>query len=681
MEQSGTKPYSEKPKKFKGGDFERWQQKMLFYLTTLNLANVLRETEPTADEENIFSAETLTAIDAWKDNDFLCKNYILNALDDTLYDVYVAFKTAKELWESLEKKYKTEDAGSKKFVVGKFLDYKMVDSKSVVSQTEDLQKIIHDIHVEGMVINESFQVASIIETLPPSWKEFKSYLKHKRKEMNLEDLIVRLRIEEDNRKNEKGLVSSMEAKANVVEGSSSKQRPKFQKTKKKESHFIPGAKDKDFKKIKGSSWVCGKQGHRAQECRHRMDQGPGNQGNNNRANLIENNVDALAAMISEINLVSDHADWWIDTGATRHVCGDRNMFSSYQKIEGNEQLFMGNASASVVAGIGKCVLKFTSGKELTLLDVLHVPDIRKNLVSGPILTAMEIHQMDVKTAFLNGDLDEEIYMKQRKGFVVQDHMLIMGTNKEIINWTKKILKSNFDVKDLGLADVILGVKIKRNQEGYILTQCHYIEATLRKYGHLKSKDAITHFDANSKLKKNKGDAISQREYSQVIGSLMYIMNYTRPDIAYSVSRLGRYTCNPGHDHWEALIRVLRYLKHTMNHGLLYTRHPLVLEGFTDVNWISDSTDTKSTSGYVFTLGGAVISWKSSKQTCIARSTMESEFIALDMAGGEAEWLRDFLEDVPIWPKPVTAICIHCDSLAAQYRAKNSVYNGKSRQIR
>ncbi|XP_048424870.1 uncharacterized protein LOC125470207 [Pyrus x bretschneideri] len=111
----------------------------------------------------------------------------------------------------------------------------MVDSKSVVSQTKDLQKIIHDIHVEGMVINESFHVASFIEKLPPSWKEFKNYLKHKCKEMTLEDLIVRLRIEEDNRKNEKGLVSSMEAKANVVEGSSSKQRLKFQKTKKKKN--------------------------------------------------------------------------------------------------------------------------------------------------------------------------------------------------------------------------------------------------------------------------------------------------------------------------------------------------------------------------------------------------------------------------------------------------------------
>ncbi|KAM2835848.1 hypothetical protein PS2_032723 [Malus domestica] len=136
---------------------------------------------------------------------------------------------------------------------------------------------------------------------------------------------------------------------------------------------------------------------------------------------------------------------------------------------------------------------------------------------------------------------------------------------------------------------------------------------------------------------------------------MYIMNCIKPDIAYSVSRLSRYKCNPGHDHWQALIRVLRYLKHTMNYELHYTRYPHMLEGFTDANWISDNTNTKSISGYVFTLGGAAISWKYSKQTCIARSTMESKFIALDMSGGKAEWLRDFLEDVPIWPKPVTTI--------------------------
>ena len=119
----------------------------------------------------------------------------------------------------------------------------------------------------------------------------------------------------------------------------------------------------------------------------------------------------------------------------------------------------------------------------------------------------------------------------------------------------------------------------------------------------------------------------------------------------------------------------------MNYGLHYTQYPPVLEGYSDANWISGSTDSKSTSGYVFTLAGAVVSWKSCKQTCIARSTMESWFIALDTAANEAKWLKHFLEDIPLWPKPVTAICIHCDSMAAQGQAKNAEYNGKSRHIR
>ena len=103
----------------------------------------------------------------------------------------------------MDKKYKTEDAGLKKFVVGKFLDYKMLDSKTVINQVQDLQVILHDMHVEGMSLSESFQVVAIIEKLPPLWKELKNYLKNKQKEMRLEDLIVRLRIEEDNRASEK----------------------------------------------------------------------------------------------------------------------------------------------------------------------------------------------------------------------------------------------------------------------------------------------------------------------------------------------------------------------------------------------------------------------------------------------------------------------------------------------
>ena len=127
----------EKPEKFNGTDFKLWQQKMLFYLTTLSLAKFLREDPPPLAKGETNNA----AVDTWKNSDFLCRNYILNGLDNTFYNVYCTIESAKALWKSLEKKYKTEDAGMKKFIVGKFLDYKMVDSKTVISQTQDLQII------------------------------------------------------------------------------------------------------------------------------------------------------------------------------------------------------------------------------------------------------------------------------------------------------------------------------------------------------------------------------------------------------------------------------------------------------------------------------------------------------------------------------------------------------------
>ncbi|KAK2999045.1 hypothetical protein RJ639_024464 [Escallonia herrerae] len=212
----GSVGLGERPKKFNGKDFKRWQHKMLFYVTTLNLARFLQEDAPDLGENP--DRQTVAAVDAWKHSDFLCKNYILNGLDNALYNVYSPMVNAKALWESLERKYKTEDAGSKKFVVGKFLDFKMVDSKTVISQVQEFQLILHDIHEEGMVLGESFQVAALIEKLPPTWKDFKNYLKHKRKEIKLEDLIVRLRIEEDNRQSKKKAGNyHQEAKANVVE--------------------------------------------------------------------------------------------------------------------------------------------------------------------------------------------------------------------------------------------------------------------------------------------------------------------------------------------------------------------------------------------------------------------------------------------------------------------------------
>ena len=202
--------------------------------------------------------------------------------------------------------------------------------------------------------------------------------------MRLEDLIVRLRIEEDDRASEKKAGKGfMESKANVVEQGQTSHNHK------KRKHNGNGPKQGPTKKFQGKCYVCNKQGHRAKDYRSRKEQG------NLRKKLPQANVTEvddvsdknLSAVVSKVNFIgSNTKEWWVDTGATRHVCSDKKMLSSYQTIDNGEQLFMGNSSSSKVKGQGKVVLKMTSSKELTLNDVLHVPKIRKNLVSGSLLS-------------------------------------------------------------------------------------------------------------------------------------------------------------------------------------------------------------------------------------------------------------------------------------------------------
>ena len=132
-----------KPELFKGegDDFLTWQNQMLFYLTTLGLQKYLEEDEPvppTPGNAKDAPKHDGPSIDAWRHSDFLCKNYILNCLDKVLYKVFQPIKTAKTLWNALATKYKTQNVSLKKFIVDKFMDYKMVDSKSVTSQVQEL---------------------------------------------------------------------------------------------------------------------------------------------------------------------------------------------------------------------------------------------------------------------------------------------------------------------------------------------------------------------------------------------------------------------------------------------------------------------------------------------------------------------------------------------------------------
>src|SRR3954462_6593312 len=158
---------------------------------------------------------------------------------------------------------------------------------------------------------------------------------------------------------------------------------------------------------------------------------------------------------------------------------------------------------------------------------------------------------------------------------------------------------------------------------------------------------------------------------------MYLASATRPDISFAVSKLSRFVSNPGDVHWQALESVFRYLKGTASYGIHYTWYPRVLEGYGDSNWISDADEIKSTSGYVFTFGGGVVSWKSCKQPIVTRSTMEAELTALDTATVEAEWLHELLMDLPVVEKPIPAILMNYDNQTVIFKVNSSKDNMKS----
>ncbi|XP_076896745.1 uncharacterized protein LOC143549838 [Bidens hawaiensis] len=312
--------HAEKPETFTGVNFKQWQQKMLFYFTTLNLVRFLTETVPQIYEGEM-DAQSFSAVQAWNHSELLCQNYVLNGMVDALYNVYFNAMTAKELWESLDHKYKMED-------------------------------------VEGMSLSETFHVACVIEKLPPSWVDFKNYLR---------------------------IDGPGTTKAKVVEhGQSSKgNKNGGKKNMRKSSTLVLREGGGKKNKFQGTCYNSGKQGHRANECKLQKKE---NARQVNMVREVENLVAMvmdLSILVTEVKLVGqNNKDWWVDTGATRHVCFDKSLFSTFKEVTNGEKVFMGNSAMAEVKGEGNVVLKMTSRQELTLSNVLYVLEIRKNLVSG-----------------------------------------------------------------------------------------------------------------------------------------------------------------------------------------------------------------------------------------------------------------------------------------------------------
>jgi hypothetical protein len=163
-----------------------------------------------------------------------------------------------------------------------------------------------------------------------------------------------------------------------------------------------------------------------------------------------------------------------------------------------------------------------------------------------------------------------------------DDILIFGNNVNVIKEVKDFLSSNFEIKDLGEANVILNIKLLREENsGVTLVQSHYVEKVLSRFTYSDYTPSPTY--PSMLLKKNRRIARDQLRYSQIVGSLMYFASTTMPDISFVVSKLSRFILNPGDDHWRALKRVLRYLKGTAIYGIHYTGYSRVLEGYSDAN--------------------------------------------------------------------------------------------------
>ncbi|KAL5745040.1 hypothetical protein ACOSP7_026186 [Xanthoceras sorbifolium] len=366
-----------------------------------------------------------------------------------------------------------------------------------------------------------------------------------------------------------------------------------------------------------------------------------------------------------------------------------------------------------------------------------------------IVAAENLHleQLDVKTAFLHGDLEEEIYMRQPEGFkeagkenlvcrlkkslyglkqaprqwykkfdsfmsssgftrcqadhccyikrfdnsfiillLYVDDMLVAGSDMQEIMNLKRELSKQFAMKDLGAAKQILGMRIKRDTKSgtLLLSQAEYIKKVLSRFNMQDAKPVSTPLGIHFRLSKEQSPKTEEERthmakvpYASAIGSLMYAMVCTRPDIAQAVGAVSRYMNNPGKIHWEAVKWILRYLRGTTNKTLCFKGGDTTLTGYVDADLAGNVDIRKSTTGYVYTLGGTAVSWVSQLQKIVALSTTEAEYVAVTEASKEMVWLQSFLEELG---KKQEDNVLYCDSQSAIHLAKNPSFHSRTKHI-
>ncbi|RVW30577.1 Retrovirus-related Pol polyprotein from transposon RE2 [Vitis vinifera] len=319
----------------------------------------------------------------------------------------------------------------------------------------------------------------------------------------------------------------------------------------------------------------------------------------------------------------------------------------------------------------------------TFSPVAKIASVRL-LLSMAAMRSWPLYQLDIKNAFLHGDLAEEVYMEQPPGFVAQgesglvcstadhsvfyhhnssgqciylvvyvDDIVITGSDQNGIQKLKQHLFTHFQTKDLGKLKYFLGIEIAQSSSGVVLSQRKYALDILEETGMLHCKPIDTPMDPNVKLIPGQGGPLGDP---------------------------GRYRrLSPCDSHWDAVIRILRYIKSTPSQGVLYENkgHTQVV-GYTDTDWAGSPIDRRSTSGYCVFIGGNLISWKSKKQDVVARSSAEAEYRAMALATCELIWLKHLLRELRFGKDEQMKLI--CDNQAALHIASNPVFHERTKHI-
>lgn len=286
--------------------------------------------------------------------------------------------------------------------------------------------------------------------------------------------------------------------------------------------------------------------------------------------------------------------------------------------------------------------------------------------------------------FKQSDADHTLFVRNNGGrittlIVYVDDMAVTGNDHDEIAKLQLLLAKEFELKDLGQLKYFLGIEVARSKAGISMSQRKYVLDLLAETGMMDCKPVQTPIEVNHKLMMHSDQVPTNKErYQRLVGKLIYL-SHTRPDIAYAVSVVSRFMQSPSEDHMNAVYRILRYLKSSPGKGLFFGKNESKqVIGYTDADWGGDRTDGKSTSGYFTFVGGNLVTWRSKKQKVVARSSAEAKFRGMVHEICELLWIRRILKDLDIELK--TPMNLYCDNEAAVKIANNPVQHDRTKHV-